>query len=79
MSAVAAFRLLGGKADSGSTGEQAGPVLGYDYPITGTGNPDDVMDDSTIWWQICVGYGRVLSKQRGTMDNLPAFCPEDSG
>ncbi len=78
-SARAAFKGLGGKANSGSTGGQAGPVLGYDYPIRGTGNPDDVSDTKTIWWQICVGHGRVLSKQRGTMDSLDAFCPGDSG
>jgi hypothetical protein len=76
-SARATFKMLGGKADSGSTGQQAGPVLGYDYPIKGTGNPDDVNDTKTIWWQICIGSGRVLSKQRGTMDNLPSFCPEN--
>jgi hypothetical protein len=76
MRARTAFRLLGGKAVSGSTGEQAGPVLGYAYPVRGTGNPDDVMDDATIWWQICIGNGRVVSTERGKLDNLAAFCPD---
>jgi hypothetical protein len=79
MRARAAFKALGGQGDSGSTGQQAGPVLGYDYPIRGTGNPDDVMADKTIWWQMCIGYGRVLSEQRAIMNNLDTFCPGDSG
>lgn len=76
MSAEAAFAALGGQSSSGSTGQQAGPVLGYDYPVKGTGNPDDVMNDTSIWWQICVGYGRVVSTQRAKMDELAGRCPD---
>src|SRR4051794_15452088 len=46
MSASAAFAALGGRADSGYNGGQAGPTRSYDYPVRGTGNPDDVSDDS---------------------------------
>jgi hypothetical protein len=81
MSARAAFRKLGGKPES-STGEgpEAGPVLGYQFPIRGTGNPGNPNRDQpsyATYWQICIGRGRVLSKRRGTIENLPASCPEN--
>jgi hypothetical protein len=58
MLAEVAFRTLDGKADSGSTGQQADPVLGYDYPISRTGNADSLDDDNVRWWQFCIGHGR---------------------
>jgi hypothetical protein len=73
MSAGAAFRALGGKADSGYNGIQAVPPLSYDYPIRGRGNPDDVNDTKTIYWQVCVKHGRISGKVRGRMDSLPAM------
>jgi len=73
MSARAAFGLLGGKAVSGANGVQAPPPHSYDYPIEGTGNPDDVNDDKTIYLQVCVDGGRVVGKARGRMDSLPSF------
>ena len=73
MSARAAFGLLGGKAVSGTNGGQAPPPHSYDYPIEGTGNPDDVNDDKTIYLQVCVDGGRVVGKDRGRMDSLPTF------
>ena len=72
ISATAAFPALSGEAPSGSNGAQAVPPLTYDYPIRGTGNPNDVMDDNTIWWQLCVEGGLVIGKVRGTIDSLPA-------
>jgi hypothetical protein len=74
MEASAAFRSLGGKSPSGYNGAQAVPPLSYDYPIQGTGNPDDVTDDKTIWWQICVKNGRVSGKVRGHLGSLPEQC-----
>lgn len=69
-----AFKALGGKADSGYNGQQAVPPLSYDYPVRGTGNPDDVNDTKTVWWQVCVKHGRVVGKLRGHLDSLPAQC-----
>jgi hypothetical protein len=71
MSATDAFAQLGGRPGSGYNGIQAGPTKSYDFPIRGTGNPDDVTDDSTIWWEVCVLHGRVVSKHRGRMGDLP--------
>ena len=48
MTAQAAFAALGGEAVSGSTGTQAPPPNGYNYPVKGTGNPDDVADTKTV-------------------------------
>lgn len=73
-SAADAFGSLGGKAVSGQNGSQAVPPLSYDYPVRGTGNPNDVTDTGTIYWQICVQDGVVVSKQRAVMDRLPAMC-----
>jgi hypothetical protein len=70
-----AFASLGGQASSGSNGQQAVPPLSYDYPIAGTGDPNDVMDGHTVWWQLCVKKGVVVSKQRGTMGEIPTLCP----
>lgn len=72
MPAAAAFRALGGKAGSGSNGIQAVPPLSYDYPIRGTGNPDDPLSDKTVWWQICVEGGHVVGTVRGRISSLPA-------
>lgn len=69
-----AFAALGGKASSGSNRPQAVPPFSYLYPVAGTGNPDDVMDTSTVWWQLCVKGGVVVAKQRGTLDALPTSC-----
>jgi hypothetical protein len=64
-SASAAFHALGGKATSGVNGGQAPPPHSYDYPIRGTGNPDDVNDEKTVWWEICIGGdNRVTGKVR---------------
>jgi hypothetical protein len=78
MSARAAFRKLGGKPDISATSDAAGPILGYDFPIRGTGyaGDQDRPGDAT-YWQICIGHGRVLSKRRGDLDHLPALCPEN--
>ncbi len=74
MGASAAFQALGGKADSGDNGSQALPPKSYDYPVRGTGNPDDPNDTKTIWWQICVKDGRVVGKVHGHLDSLPTRC-----
>ncbi len=71
--ATTAFTALGGKAASGYNGQQAVPPLSYDYPISGTGDPDDPMDSKTVWWQICVTSGAVSGKHRANMDNLPVM------
>jgi hypothetical protein len=71
--ARAAFDDLGGTASSGANGG-AISTKAYDYPIRGTGNPDDPNDATTIWWQLCVRDGRIVGKQRGTFDQLPTYC-----
>lgn len=65
------FQELGGKAVSGTSG--TGPTKCYDYPVRGTGNPDDATDDNTVWWQFCMKNGRLVAVQRGTMNQLPTY------
>lgn len=77
MTAQAAFAALGGEAVSGSTGAQGPPPNGYDYPVKGTGNPDDVADTKTVWWQVCIKTGFVTSTQRAPLEQLPGRCPSN--
>lgn len=73
-SAAAAFRTLGGEADSGLNGQQAPPTRSYDYPITGTGNAESDKPfghEKALWWQLCISpENRVVSKERGKLESL---------
>jgi len=73
-SAPAAFRALGGEADSGLNGQQAPPTRSYDYPITGTGSAESdeaFGHEKTLWWKICIGpENRVVSKESGKLESL---------
>jgi hypothetical protein len=70
-SEAAAFRALGGEAQSGSHGAQAPVREVFEYPIRGTGNPSELAlteaeaAKGATWWEICVEYGRVVGKERG--------------
>jgi hypothetical protein len=76
MSAIAAFRTLGGKAPSGYNGVQAVPPLSYDYPISGTGSGDagDATNNSYTWLQVCVKKNTVSGTVRGKLESLGNQC-----